>query len=68
MAALSIGKKSLVTSGKAASCHAGHILLLVPMLTLCIYTIFFVALRPNAGHCLLILEFSRSHTTTYHSR
>jgi hypothetical protein len=27
--------------------------------------IFFVALRPNAGHGLLILEgFSRSHTTT----
>jgi hypothetical protein len=31
--------------------------------------IFFpVALRPNAGHCLLILEVSRSHTTTHHSR
>ena len=29
---------------------------------------FFVALRPNAGHCLLILEVSRSHTTTHHSR
>ena len=24
---------------------------------------FFVALRPNAGHDLLILEVSRSHTT-----
>ena len=24
---------------------------------------FFVPLRPNAGHCLLIHEFSRSHTT-----
>jgi len=23
---------------------------------------------PNAGHCLLILEVSRSHTTTHHSR
>jgi len=32
-------------------------------------TIFFsVALRPNAGHGLLILEVSRSHTTTHHSR
>ena len=27
-----------------------------------------VALRPNAGQGLLILEVSRSHTTTYHSR
>jgi hypothetical protein len=30
--------------------------------------IFFVALRPNAGQGLLILEVSRSHTTTYNSR
>ena len=29
---------------------------------------FFVALRFNAGHGLLILEVSRSHTTTHHSR
>jgi len=27
-----------------------------------------VALRPNAGHGLLILDVSRSHTTTHHSR
>jgi hypothetical protein len=27
-------------------------------------SIFFVALRPNAVHGLLILEVSRSHTTT----
>ena len=27
-----------------------------------------VALRPNAGHGLLIHEVSRSHTTTHHSR
>jgi len=27
-----------------------------------------MALRPNADHCLLILEVSRSHTTTHHSR
>jgi len=27
-----------------------------------------VALRPNAGHGLLILEISRSHATTHHSR
>jgi len=29
---------------------------------------FAVVLRPNAGHGLLILEVSRSHTTTHHSR
>ena len=29
---------------------------------------FFVALRPNAGHDLLILDVSRSHTTTLHSQ
>ena len=29
---------------------------------------FFVALRPNADHDLLILEVSRSHTTAHHSR
>jgi hypothetical protein len=29
---------------------------------------FFVALRPNAGHGLLVLEVSRSHTTMHHSR
>jgi len=35
-----------------------------------IYFFFFfaVALRPNAGHVLLILEVSRSHTTTQHSQ
>jgi len=27
-----------------------------------------VALRPNAGHDLLIDEVSRSHTTTHHKR
>ena len=27
-----------------------------------------LALRPNAGHGLLILDVSRSHTTTHHSR
>ena len=37
---------------------------------LCVYvhTFFSVALRPNAGHGLLILDVSRSHTTTHHSR
>ena len=40
--------------------------------TYCLITrrhIFFpVTLRPNAGHGLPILEVSRSHTTTHHSR
>jgi hypothetical protein len=32
-------------------------------------TVFFsMALRPNSGHGLLLIEVSRSHTTTYHSR
>jgi len=30
--------------------------------------LFPVALQPNAGHGLHILEVSRSHTTTHHSR
>jgi hypothetical protein len=30
--------------------------------------IFFLALRPNAGFGHIILEVSRSHTTTHHSR
>jgi hypothetical protein len=30
--------------------------------------LFAVALRPNAGHDLLILDVSRSHTTKHHSR
>ena len=33
-----------------------------------ITSLFFVALRPNAGHGLLILEVSRSHSTTHHIR
>ena len=33
----------------------------------CIF-FFTVALRPNASHGLLILEVSRSHTTTHHSQ
>ena len=32
------------------------------------FCFFAVALRSNTGHGLLILEFSRSHTTTHHSR
>ena len=42
--------------------------LIYPALDSFFKLIFFpVALRPNAGHGLLILEVSRSHTT-YHSR
>ena len=32
------------------------------------FFLFLVALQPNAGHGLLILEVSRSHTATHHSR
>ena len=32
------------------------------------YLSFSVALLPNASHGLLILEVSRSHTTTHHNR
>jgi len=35
---------------------------------LSLFFFFAVALRPNAGHGLLILEMSRSHTTTHDSR
>jgi len=37
-------------------------------LYLFIFLFFYVALRPNAGHGLLILEVPTSHTTTDHSR
>ena len=33
-----------------------------------VFFFFAVALRPNAGHDLLILDVSKSHTTTHHSR
>jgi len=36
--------------------------------SLLIFFFFAVALRPNAGHGLLILEVSRSHTTKHHIR
>jgi len=32
------------------------------------FILFSVALRPNAGHGLLIVEVLRSHKTTHHSR
>ena len=39
------------------------------LLVLAKVTVFFsLALRPNAGHGLFILDVSRSHTTTHHSR
>jgi len=41
---------------------------LVRLIILLLFYFFAVALRPNAGHGLLIFEVSRSHTTTHHSR
>jgi len=38
------------------------------IISLILISFFPVALRPNAGHGFLILEVSRSHTTTHHSR
>ena len=40
----------------------------VPHLESIILAFFLVALRPNLGHDLLILEVSGSHTTTHYSR
>jgi len=51
--------------------HPGfvHPWLFVFIIYLFIYLfIFAVALRPNVGHGVLILEVSRSHTTTQDSR
>ena len=46
-----------------------HIITSCKLMYVIIHSYFFpVALRPNAGHDLLILELSRSHTTTHHSR
>jgi len=33
-----------------------------------LFVYFAVALRPNAGHGLFVLEISRSHTTTHNIR
>ena len=41
---------------------------MIPLRGNMIRDFFYMALRPNAGHGLLILEVSRSHTTTQHSR
>jgi hypothetical protein len=42
-------------------------MMMIMMIIMMIYVFFAVALRPNVGHDL-ILEVSRSHTTTHHSR
>jgi hypothetical protein len=67
MATLFTGKQAFVTSNKAASCHAGHILLLVPMLTLCNYTFFFlwpcVPTRVIASSFLRFLDHTQRRTT-----
>ena len=49
--------------------HSSYIFNTV-LLTVNIKLLYFfpVALRPNEGHGLLILEVSRSHTATHHSR
>ena len=47
--------------------HECHLMLRY-IYTACLVLFFAVALRPNAGHGLLIHVVSRSHTTTHHSR
>ena len=55
--------------GASTSCYPqGLSRPLMVLLYFIIYIFFPVALRPNAGHDLLILEVSRSHTTMHHSR
>jgi len=44
------------------------IIVIIIIFILFIFLFFAVALRPNAGHGLVICEVSRSHTTTHHSR
>ena len=43
-------------------------MMMITIIIIIIIIIISVALRPNAGHGLLIHEVSRSHTTTHHSR
>ena len=49
-------------------CLFGDLLFINSCLTVKDFFFFVVALRPNAGHGLLTLDVSRSHTTTHHSR
>ena len=55
---------------EANSCLSQFLRTRLKYIYIYIYIFFFfaVALRPNAGHGLLIIEVSRSHTTTHHSR
>jgi len=51
--------------------YAAHCLSLITVTVLVTHKsklFFLVALRPNAGHGLTILEVSRSHTTTHYSQ
>jgi hypothetical protein len=63
-------KKHLAPTGIEAGTVQPVVILYKDYVTWLNNTGFFspVALRPNAGHGLLILEVSRSHTTTHHIR
>jgi hypothetical protein len=56
-----VGVLDAIQFGKLPTTHCYNqiIVIFVPPL---------VALQPNVDHGLLILEVSRSHTTTHHSR
>ena len=56
------------TKMSAFKTHLGLLPLLFTAWVSKVLFVFAVALRPNAGHSLLILEVPRSHTTTHHSR
>ena len=44
------------------------IIIIIIYLFIYLFIYFPVALRPNTGYGPLILDVSRSHTTTHHSR
>ena len=56
----------LSSSSLTTNPYIQHTVLFIYQLVFVVVVV--VALRPNAGHGLLILEISRSHTTTHHSR
>ena len=60
-------QKSSGTDNSEINLQQEHSLKTQKVLLSCLLFIS-VALRPNAGHGLLILEVSRSHTTTHHTR
>jgi len=63
-----ISKKNLSPNRQIIIIITIIIIVIIIIIIIMIIIIFAVALRTNAGHGLLILEVSRSHTMTDHSR